>query len=144
MYCATLHARIITYAKPAWVNTDVTQPFDLYLSVWLNLASADCLKLMTFASSNITIIRIRFHHLVLCLFFSFWLKQTHSEWSQASISQSACADFFIFVYKYLYIWNEMKQNTEARASTTLVICWQKFSHFILPLIIIGKYEEISG
>lgn len=73
VYCMNLHARIILYAKAAWVNTDVTQPADLYLSVWLNLASVDCLKSMTFAWSDTTIMRIRFHHLVLYLFF-YWSK----------------------------------------------------------------------
>jgi hypothetical protein len=124
VYCVTLHARIISYAKAAWVNTDVTQPADLYLSVWLNLASVDCLKSMTFASSDITIIRIRFHRLVLCIFFI----EANSFRLIASLNTpKRMRWFFFFVYKYLYnIWNEMKQNTEFRASTRFVTCRQKF------------------
>jgi len=123
VYCVTLHARIISYAKAAWVNTDVTQPADLYLSVWLNLASVDCLKRMTFASSNITIIRIRFHHLVLCLFS---IEANSFRMIPGLKTPKRMCWIFVFIYKYLYIWNEMKQNTEVRASTRLVICRQKF------------------
>jgi hypothetical protein len=134
VYCVTLHARIISYAKVAWVNTDVTQPANLYLSVWLNLASVDCLKCMTFASSDI-IICIRFHHLVLYLVS---IEANSFRLISCLNTTKRMRWFFVFVYKYLYnIWNEMKQNSEDRASARLVTCTQKLKH---PFRITFKYN----
>jgi hypothetical protein len=131
VYCVTLHARIISYAKAAWVNTDVTQPANLYLSVWLNLASVDCLKCMTFASSDI-IICIRFHHLVL---YFVSIEANSFRLISCLSTTKRMRWFFVFVYKYLYnIW---KQNTEDRASTRLVTCRQKLKQ---PFHITFKYS----